>query len=220
MADVHSNKHALEAVLDDMDRIGVREVLCAGDIVGYGAFPNDCCREVRSRARRTVLGNHDLAALTGDSAGMNPYASAATAWTHGRLTMESKYLLRSLRLSERTTVSGLGIAMFHGSPRSPNDYLYEEQVGEGLLRSVGARLLVLGHTHVPYIVRTEAGVVLNPGSVGQPRDSDPRASYALVDTGSLECRMRRVEYPVEKAAEAITNAGLPKLLADRLHLGR
>jgi len=220
IADVHSNRHALEAVLEDVDRVGAREILCAGDIVGYGAFPNDCCREVRSRARHAVLGNHDLGALTGETSGMNPYASAATRWTHGRLTMESKYLLRSLRLSERATVGGLSIAMFHGSTRSPNEYLYEEQVDDGMLRSVGARLLVLGHTHVPYVVRVRTGIILNPGSVGQPRDGDRRASYALVDTASLECSVRRVEYPIEEAAEAITNAGLPRLLADRLSAGR
>lgn len=220
IADVHSNLHALRAVLEEISNAGAEGVACAGDIVGYGAHANDCCRLVKESAGQVVLGNHDISALSGNTSGMNPYAAQAARWTAGRLTLESKYFLRSRKHGERFSFGGVSVAMFHGSPKSPNEYVYEEHVTESMLRSSGADLLILGHTHVPFVVRLASGTVLNPGSVGQPRDGDPRASFALFDPHTRGCEVRRVEYPIKEAAEAIESAGLPKLLAERLYRGR
>ncbi len=221
ISDVHGNLHALRAVLDDLARTQESDlVVCAGDTVGYGAFPNECCREVKQISKQAVLGNHDRTALDGDTSEMNPYAARAALWTASQLDDASRQWLSSLAEGARFTLEGTRIAMFHGSPDSVDDYLYEEQTNESMLTKNGCGVMILGHTHVPFVKRFGSGIIVNPGSVGQPRDDDARASYALLETRSLACRIVRIDYDFEKAADSIRAAGLPGFLADRLLVGR
>ncbi len=220
ISDVHSNLQALEAVLRDIRAADVDYILCAGDIVGYGANPNECCNLVHREARQAVFGNHELAALTGDTIWMNKMAAEAAIWTGGVLNQESKDYLNQLEISARSENSGRTMVMYHGSVDSAIEYVYEEDASLDLFQRADADILILGHTHIPYVVRLERGLVVNPGSVGQPRDRDPRASYALVDPVQLTCELRRVRYNVEEAVESISAAGLPRFLAERLLMGR
>jgi len=220
IADVHSNLQALEAVLADIKSSGTEQILCAGDIIGYGANPNECCDLVRGATRLAVFGNHELATLTGDTIWMNKMAAEAAVWTSNTLDQRSRAYLEQLEIAARLEVSGRTIMMYHGSVDSAIEYVYEEEVSSDLLKRASADILILGHTHVPYVVRFEHGLVVNPGSVGQPRDRDTRASYAFVDPVHMTCELRRVRYKVEDAAESISAAGLPHFLAERLLMGR
>jgi putative phosphoesterase len=125
-----------------------------------------------------------------------------------------------LSTEARFKVAGLEVAMHHGSVESCTEYVFEEDATESMLTRARCGLLILGHTHAPYVRRFPSGLIVNPGSVGQPRDGDPRASYALLDTDSHECEILRLDYDIDKAASAIESAGLPRFLADRLSVGR
>lgn len=220
IADIHSNIHALEVVVRELDKIDHDLLLCAGDIVGYGANPNECCGKVRDLADLAVFGNHELAALTGDVIWMNPHAAKAAIWTSRKLTQESKEFLSQLELEAKVDADGEQCAMYHGSVRNAIQYVYEEDVDVSMLKSAECSLLILGHTHIPFAVRFPQGIAVNPGSVGQPRDGDPRASFAILDTKNLECEIKRVQYDTEGAWEAIVEAGLPDYLGERLLVGR
>lgn len=220
IADIHSNLHALRAVLDEVDRRGMDLLVCAGDTVGYGPFPNECCREVKHAADRIIAGNHDLSALTRDVGGMNPYAAEAALWTADALDAESSSLLKSLDGSARFEFAGKSFAVFHGSPRDPVEYVFEEDVREDTVEGVTQDFLILGHTHVPFVRRVGSVTVVNPGSVGQPRDGNPRASFAIIDTSASEVDIVRKPYDAGVAAEAIAEKGLPKALGERLLAGR
>jgi putative phosphoesterase len=219
LADVHSNLHALNAVLDEIDKLDIDKIVCAGDIVGYCAFPNECCAAIRERASEVVMGNHDLAALHTNDSGMNPFAARAVLWTAGRIEDKSKTYLGNLKHEARFSLGGKTLAMFHGSPTSIDEYVFEDKVTEELLGSVTADVLILGHTHVPCMMQLGGKQFVNPGSVGQPRDGDCRASFAILDTETMRCSVKRVNYDLDRAAEAIRTAGLPRFLADRLYRG-
>jgi len=219
ISDVHGNLHALRAVLEDVAQRDVDDVVCAGDVVGYGARPNECCRAVSELARQACLGNHDLAAIRADPSGMNPCAARAALWTSEHLDDDSKKYLEGLGESVRFRTKEMQWVVRHGSLGGIWEYLYEQDVDEGMLRDARAQVLVFGHTHVPYLKRFSLGIIINPGSVGQPRDGDPRASYSMLDVETLLCNNVRVEYDVEGAAEAILEAGLPEMLATRLSSG-
>jgi putative phosphoesterase len=195
-------------------------VVCAGDIVGYCANPNECAKIVKNMAGTAVLGNHDVSALTGDTTWMNPYAARASRWTSGALDEDSRAYLGSLKTEARLRLDGRRLAIYHGAVGSVTEYVYEEQAGEDMLERANADVLVLGHTHVPYAKKLRTGLVVNPGSVGQPRDGDPRASYAVLDLTAGTADIKRLDYDVEGAYDAIIAAGLPEMLAERLFMGR
>ena len=221
ISDVHSNIHALEVVLEYIDGISPDMVLCLGDTVGYCAHPNECCRRVRRVAERSVAGNHDRAAVSQDVHNMNPYAAAAAIWTANQLEEEVRVYLSSLPASESfDDGEGCIVGAFHGSDTDPDEYVYEEMVNGDILERCAADAIFLGHTHVPYRRSFATGVVGNPGSIGQPRDGDPRASFATFDTRSGQFEIFRVEYDTEAASQAILRAGLPMVLASRLAVGK
>lgn len=220
IADIHSNLNALEAVLARVREVGADAVLCAGDIVGYGARPNECCAMVRKVAAAAVYGNHEIAALTRDVIWMNPSAAKAALWTSRALDEGSRDFLLRLGLEARIQLGSRRVAVYHGSVDSAIEYVFEDQADEDLLARAKCDILVLGHTHVPFVRRFGGGLVVNPGSVGQPRDRDPRASFALLDPDRVECTVERVEYDVAVAMEDILDAGLPEFLAERLLMGR
>lgn len=223
ISDIHSNYDALQAVLS---AIGDYDALiCLGDLVGYGAQPNEVVSEIRSlRPKAIVMGNHDCAVSTGETSGFVPHAVHAVEWTRKNISPENLSYIASLRTEVTWTIDGAKVALAHGSPRDPlNEYIYPD-TAEFILRSLvedsGGTILLLGHTHVPFVRKFDSMLLGNPGGVGQPRDGDARASYAILEPFSEpEFQIHRVVYDVDAAARRIIAAGLPKLLADRLHLG-
>ncbi len=224
ISDVHSNLEALRAVLNETGKPDL--VINLGDLVGYGANPNEVIREIRNLEIETlhVRGNHDQASLTTETWNFNPHAARAILWTASQLTEENKQFLHQIPLKERTQLGKATAQMFHGSPRDPLDeYIFpwtDEQTLQQLLQISKANLLLLGHTHVPMSVQQSLGRILNPGAVGQSRDGDPRASYAEIEADEpISAEIKRVDYEVEVAAKKILDAGLPSMLAERLFLG-
>jgi predicted phosphodiesterase len=241
ISDIHANLPALETVLAAIEDSGADEIWCLGDAVGYGAHPNECLTLLAERCDVLLLGNHDLAALGEiDISTFSPSAAEAALWTRGQLAAESEAILRGLegRASGRRSEIGL----YHGSPRDPVwEYVIDEDLAEDCLDTQPERVSLIGHSHIAlYFTRVDEmsritaelapeGTVksigsgqwlLNPGSVGQPRDGDPRAAWMEIDLEASKALYRRLEYPVDDAAEAIRAAGLPPHLADRLHQGR
>ncbi len=241
LSDVHSNLPALEAVLAAIDAASVEEIWCLGDVVGYGAQPDACAETLRERCDVCLVGNHDLAALDRlDISSFSETAAAAVSWTRENAAPATLDFLRGL---EPTGVRG-GIGLFHASPRDPIwEYVLSTDQAEAGLDAQEQRVGLIGHSHVSlFFARAEdarpgdtqgaqAGDdallslergewLLNPGSVGQPRDGDPRAAWMELDTEQWVAHFHRVEYDVSTAAATILAAGLPSPLADRLEVGR
>ena len=224
LSDIHANLEALEKVLSNVPTYD--ELYCLGDLVGYGPNPNEVVEALRARKPTIVLtGNHDYAVVTGDSSGFVDYAAKAIQWTRNRVTRENLAYLRSLQPSAKKTVANHILAMFHGSPRDPlNEYIFPgtpTPILKELLKLSGGDVLLQGHTHVPMYFRNGHAVLLNPGSVGQPRDGDARASYMIIDVDEDKVvhKIRRVQYEIDKTSKGILENGLPSFLAERLHMG-
>lgn len=233
VSDIHSNHAALQAVLDDADPWD--ECVCAGDTVGYGPDPNECVGTVRENGFRCIVGNHDHEAITGDTSRLegapgefrfNPRAARAIVINRDLLTPDSRAFLEALPSSLRLSIDGVNIAVYHGSPRAPlKEYVMPDEArlkAVQIIAEAGSDLLILGHTHKPYAIEHGDSLLLNPGSVGQPRDGDPRASYALVDIAGrkISSRIRRVEYDIERTQDRMRGLSLPESLATRLRVGR
>ena len=241
LSDIHANQPALEAVLAAVDEAGVEEIWCLGDVVGYGAQPDACAELVRERCDLCLVGNHDLAVLGGlDITSFSETASAAVEWTLGAASEGTFEFLRGLE----PAASREGIGLFHGSPRDPIwEYVLSTDQAEAGLEAQEERIGLIGHSHVSLFFSRPATAgrgttqgaqagdgaflglesgewLLNPGSVGQPRDGDPRAAWLELDTEELTANFHRVPYDVALAAETILAAGLPSQLAERLGVGR
>ncbi len=219
LADIHANLPALEAVLRDVDALNVDQIWVAGDMVGYNPWPNEVLKILKERKVRAIRGNHDRAALTGDTSWFNDVAAAAIRWTRIVLTPASVGYLKLLEDRTRATVPEGVMAMYHGSPRNDDEYVLPWAVDEAIVRMARANFLILGHTHVPMAFTTHTGVLVNPGSVGQPRDRDPRAAWALLDTYTRGVLQRRVTYDIGAVVAEIRKAGLPDELGQRLPWG-
>jgi len=222
ISDIHSNLAAFRAVLSDMPKVD--EILCAGDLVGYGAEPNEVLKLARAKEIKAVMGNHDQAAVTKDVRGLNDRAATAALWTATRLTRENLDYLASLPPRLELKLEGQRVFVVHGSPRDPfNEYVFPDFSHRDMAEAVKgaeADVVVLGHTHILMRRMVLGKNIFNPGSVGQPRDRDPRASYAVIDFDEeVEISFRRVEYDIEATAEKIKAAGLPEELATRLFFG-
>jgi putative phosphoesterase len=198
----------------------VDAILHAGDVVGYNPFPNEVIALLKSRGVRSIRGNHDRAVVTGDTTWFNPYAAAAVEWTRRELAEAAMGYLRSLPPSLEVEAEGLRVRLVHGSPRDEDEYVFPHEATPRLLEEAGCDVLIMGHTHVPYVMETPRGLVANAGSVGQPRDGDPRAAWILLDTDGLRAEVHRVTYDVSLVYEEIMKRGLPQMLADRLLVGR
>ncbi len=213
ISDVHGNRVALAAVLSDMPAVDL--LVCAGDVVGYNPWPAECVEEIRSREIPTVMGNHDRAVVEGSGFWGNEMADAGVQYAIDRLAESQREWLAGL--PERLTVADGRVKLVHGHPDDPDRYTYPESFSASMLGD--EELLVLGHTHVQGHRLTGEGIVCNPGSVGQPRDGDPRAAYAVVDLGTESVEERRVEYDVDAVVEAIEEVGLPTRTGERLSRG-
>ena len=223
ISDVHSNLEALDAVLAQVGE-GTK-VYCLGDIVGYGASPNEVVTRLRERGAECIAGNHDDAVLAGRAPGFSPRAAQAVAWTARNVSPENLRVLASLPRNRTVSVDGRTVYMAHGSPDDNlGEYVYPETHSDLFgfyLRRLRADAVALGHTHVPFVWsegRGGRGTVFNPGSVGQPRSGDRRASFAsvVIDGGGISVELRRVEYDAEGAARRVVEAGLPASLAAQL----
>ncbi|HHS51086.1 MAG TPA: metallophosphoesterase [candidate division Zixibacteria bacterium] len=231
LSDIHGNLPALEAVLDDA-RTVADEIVCLGDIVGYGASPVECIELIRATASLVVAGNHDYGAV-----GRHPlskfssFARAVIEWTSAQIGADNKEWLSSLKLVS----SRAGAKFVHSSPLSPESWHYIRMNldVDALFEAFAERVCFVGHTHEPavwdmsgnampasdFAMSRERRYIVDVGSVGQPRDEDPRACYVVFDIEEQNIEFRRVEYDIESAVKAIENAGLPDNLAVRLRFG-
>ncbi len=237
ISDVHGNLPALEAVLAAIEQEGTSELWCLGDLVGYNADPEACTRTVIELAEICLAGNHDL--VVNGSVDMSVFAldaGIAARWAAAVLSEEALEMLRALRPSGRRQ----GVVMHHASPRDPVwEYVIDGRTAQQCLEVQDAEICLIGHSHVPlaYTPGVEGRAtgghmppsqleladgrwLLNPGSVGQPRDNDPRAAYLVLDLDAMTSTWRRVDYPIARAQQAIIDAGLPPTLASRLAEGR
>jgi diadenosine tetraphosphatase ApaH/serine/threonine PP2A family protein phosphatase len=241
ISDIHANLPACEAVLAATEIAAVDETWSLGDTVGYGAEPDECADLVRERCDLCLVGNHDLAVLGAlDIGAFSEAAAAAVAWTREHVAERTLAMLRELEpAGERE-----GVGLFHASPRDPVwEYVLSAEQADACLDVQPGRIALIGHSHVSlFFVRADSGEgdkeirgaqssddtlldlaagswLINPGSVGQPRDGDPRAAWLELDTEEQTARFHRVPYDVERAAASIESAGLPRRLADRLKVG-
>ncbi|ALV63352.1 hypothetical protein ADU37_CDS16530 [Thermococcus sp. 2319x1] len=225
ISDIHSNLEALEAVWKRVKKADV--VFCMGDLVGYGANPNEVVEffreEMEKREIICVRGNHDNAVAFGITWGFNPYAREAIRWHERVMSGENIEFLRRLPVRQFFRTEEEDFLIIHGSPRAPLDeYLFpwlpDSEFVE-VLKYFREKNLVVGHTHMQMLKEIGERRIINPGGVGQPRDGDWRAAYAFVDTESNEVIFERIEYDVDTAARKIIEAGLPRFLAYRLYGG-
>jgi diadenosine tetraphosphatase ApaH/serine/threonine PP2A family protein phosphatase len=235
LSDIHANLAALDAVRADLPAVDETWVL--GDIVGYGPQPNEVIVALQEMGARSVLGNHDAAAIgTIDTAWFNPDAARAIEWTTGVIDENARAYMATLpevRTEGRITA-------VHGSPRDPLwEYIVGSEVAAANLPAFATSVCLHGHTHVPVVFRSDDGrpaavpavpgdpvsiragrSLVNPGSVGQPRDGNPAASYLVLDTDADTVEFRRVAYDIDATQKAMHHAGLPPRLAERLSYGR
>jgi diadenosine tetraphosphatase ApaH/serine/threonine PP2A family protein phosphatase len=227
ISDIHGNLPALEAVLEHLAGLGVGRTVCLGDTVGYGPFPNECVEIVRDRCALIMKGNHD-SGVTGELEldHFNQFGRSAITWTQKSVTAESLAFLRNLPLS----ASENGCTLAHATPHDPSSwqYILSWKDAKECFESFATPLAFIGHTHSPVIIgedgkinhfRKDCRFLTNVGSVGQPRDGNPKASFCMVDTTAWKLEIVRVEYDIEAAAEASLKARLPDFLAQRLFLG-
>ena len=235
ISDVHSNIEALGAVLEDVRRRGIGRILFLGDAVGYGPSPNECVELLKEVCEVMLAGNHDRA-VTGDTPieYFNENARAAVLWTRGRMSPENIALLRSLDIIKILEPDGL--CLVHSTPRRPEAWHYIITLADAEVnfRYFEQKVCLLGHSHTPFIVeKTPAGelvlhrervrfsvssrYIINAGSVGQPRDRDPRAAYAVLTPDGAE--IVRVDYDIGETQRKMREAGLPAFLIERLGEG-
>jgi len=233
--DIHANIEALDAVLKALDKERCDQLVCLGDIIGYGANPKECLDKVRSRGIITVAGNHDLAASGKfDIGAFNAAAREAILYSVSKLTASDQEFLSSLPLTKDMEE----FFVVHASPLKPEnfDYIFSVQQAEDAFEAATLPLTFIGHSHVPVVFFQDPGVtdftyasefymrrrrkiIFNCGSVGQPRDGDPAACYVIFDSNIAKIRLERIPYDVDSAAKKIINAGLPLVLAERLYKG-
>ncbi len=233
--DIHANLHALETVLADSRRRNCTHFVCMGDVVGYNAFPGQCVKIIRELDCPVVKGNHDeQASLLGEQEGFNPLAEEAISWTRNQLNESDKDWLRSLRLQRQVR----DFTIVHATLDTPHKwgYVFNQLDAAASFNYQHTTVCFIGHTHAPKAYIRDGSVrtlqleslqiqqgkkyLINVGSVGQPRDGDPRAAYCIYDTNTNTVELVRLDYDIAGAQKANMDAGLPKRLADRLAAGR
>jgi putative phosphoesterase len=229
ITDIHGNLAALEATLAWIDAEGIQRIYCGGDLVGYGAYPNEVCALIAARGIPTIYGNYDYAIARDledcGCAYVNQHdrelGQLSVAWTLEHTEQPAKDFMRDLPFDLRFQVGQTDVHLVHGSPRKVNEYLFEEKPAslyERLAAAESAATLVFGHTHKPWVHEYGGVLFVNCGSVGKPKDGDPRAGFAILEDvgGTLAVMIQRVEYDAETAARDVAAAGLPSEYADKL----
>ena len=231
ITDIHANLPALEAVLEAIEWTDVDAVYCGGDLVGYGPHPNAVCRLIEERGIPTIYGNYDYAiARDLDDCGCayrdqhdRELGQLSVAWTLEHTDPHSKAFMRDLPFDLRFNLGGRRVRLVHGSPRKVNEYLFADKPArtfERIAAGADCDVLVFGHTHQPWVAEYGDVLFVNCGSVGKPKDGDPRASYAVleVESGEMVADIDRVEYDVAAVAREVEDAGLPGEYAEKLVL--
>lgn len=237
ISDIHSNLEALQAVIKDIKKRRIKRIFCLGDLVGYGANPNECIDMCMSEAKIIVAGNHDWAAVEKtDISVFNPIAAEAIRWTQKQLSKKHTGNLKCLKLTNGNDE----IFLVHASPSKPEqwEYLFSMEEAKHQFKFFKTQVCFVGHTHVPSVIFQDANgytdfisdnpfpliqnrrYIINTGSTGQPRDLDPRASYAIYDGNCRAVEIVRLDYNIPLAQQKIIDVGLPEVLADRLLAGR
>lgn len=235
ISDIHGNHEALAAALDFLDKQKIDKYLCLGDVVGYGAEPSRCLKRVMELGCDMIAGNHDFAAVGKISVDyFNIFAKESTLWTQEHISAEEKALLAAQPLVRDYA----GFTLVHGALYMPQAFDYIQTIIDALysFRELTEQILFIGHSHVPItFIETDSisfsvnetitieknkRYIINIGSVGQPRDEDPRSCFAVYDTDAKIARICRAEYDIEAAAKKIIAAGLPEINAERLKIGR
>lgn len=231
ITDIHGNMPALQAALQRIDELGIERVFCGGDLVGYGPQPNEVCALVAEREIPTIYGNYDYA-IGRDledcgCAYITPHdrelGQQSVVWTLEHTDQRSKDFMRELPFDLRFNVGETSVHLVHGSPRKVNEYLFEDKPAslyERLAAAESADMLVFGHTHKPWDHEYGGVRFVNCGSVGKPKDGDPRGAFAVLDasSGRLEVTIERVVYDAEAVAAEVREVGLPDEFADKLTL--
>jgi putative phosphoesterase len=231
ISDIHANLHALEAVWDDIEERSPDAVYCLGDLVGYGAYPNETIALIRDRSIPTIMGNydegvgfglHDCGCVYKDPI-QDQLGKQSLEWTKANTTEENKDYLQSLPMQIRLEQGSPKIMLVHGSPRKINEYLYEdrpEATFDRIAKVAGTDILLFGHTHLPYEKHVLGTTFVNCGSVGKPKDGIPDAGYVILSAGAnTTVEFVRVPYDVNAAANAIQVSGLPHEFAHMLFSG-
>ncbi|MGF1573984.1 MAG: metallophosphoesterase family protein [Sumerlaeia bacterium] len=236
-SDIHANYHALEAVLEAIENEKVDMTVCCGDVVGYGARPNECVEEIRKRNIPVIAGNHDHACLLlTDISNFNDIAKAAVLWTKEVLKEENISFLRQMALTIADEANN--IFYVHASPKDPGEWNYILTMGEARtnFNYFTEQICFIGHSHQPFIIENDQGnltcpdeprislqpnrrYLINVGSIGQPRDHNPDACYVICDLEEKKLEIKRLTYDLMGAQKAIIEAGLPRELAERLAHG-
>lgn len=237
ISDIHGNLHALEATLQELERVGCDHIVCCGDLVGYGARPNEVVDLIRSRNIPCIAGNHDHAALLmTDISFFNEVAKAAVLWTKKVLTEDNVQFLREMPMS--LTDEAHDIYYVHASPKEPGEWNYIITMGDARVNFgyFQQKVCFVGHSHQPFIIENDGGnlqcsnkpeigvqgerrYLVNVGSVGQPRDRRAKACCVVYDFEASTIEIKRVAYDIAGAQRAIIEAGLPRELAERLEHG-
>jgi putative phosphoesterase len=229
-SDIHGNLPALDAVLEHIRQGRFDAVYCLGDLVGYGASPNEVVDRIRQEGAPTIMGNYDDGVgYDRDECGCayrqedeRERGQRSLEWTKARTTPENKAFLRSLLPQVRFEADAKRVLLVHGSPRKMNEYLFEDRPlssFERLAASSNADVILFGHTHKPYTKLVDGVLFVNVGSVGKPKDGDWRACYATVDLAAPAAAFTRVEYDVQRAMAAVRQTDLPPQFADDLATG-
>lgn len=235
VADIHANLEAFEAVLKDIKRQKTDVIWCLGDIVGYGANPNECIEIIRANKIVSVMGNHEhVTSVVFKLDDYNPYAQDGISWTRSVLTKENRAYIANLPLKLMLE----NFTLIHGSPKHPFDYITSSWEAEQAIPYLKTPFCLVGHSHIPMVaifkdeskkiryVKNKDRIILsnsitfiNPGSVGQPRDGNPQASYMIYDSKLNSVTNHRIEYDIATARQKILDVGLPEWLGDRLIKG-
>jgi diadenosine tetraphosphatase ApaH/serine/threonine PP2A family protein phosphatase len=236
ISDIHGNLEALQAVLAFLNGEGIKDIICLGDIVGYGADPDECINLIRETTDHIIAGNHDWGAIgLTDTSFFNPVAKAAIEWTADTVTEDSKKFLVRLPL----TITRDDFLFVHGTPSSPEDWDYLFRAADALqeFKSFLQKACFIGHSHTPLMfardlkgmtfqvtyaeqrLEDDRRYIINVGSVGQPRDMDPDAAVGIYDRERKYFTLERIPYDIKTAQEKIIKAGLPAMLAERLGAG-
>jgi putative phosphoesterase len=230
ITDIHGNLPALEASLAAIEELAVDSVYCGGDLVGYGPRPNEVCALIEERGIPTIYGNYDYAIARDLEDCGCAYVTAhdrqlgqqSVAWTLAHTDQSSKDFMRDLPFDLRFELGSRRVRLVHGSPRKVNEYLFEDKPArtfERIAAGAACDVLVFGHTHKPWVHEYGRVLFVNCGSVGKPKDGDPRAAFGLLeldDTGTVRASIERVSYDAEAVAREVQAAGLPGEYAEKL----
>jgi putative phosphoesterase len=229
ITDIHANLPALEAALARIDELGIEQIYCGGDLVGYGPHPNEVCALIEERAIPTIYGNYDHAIARDledcGCAYITPHdrelGQCSVDWTLAHTGQTAKDYMRALPFDLHFPVGTTDVHLVHGSPRKVNEYLFEDKPA-GLYERLAAaetdRVLAFGHTHKPWVRRYGGVLFVNCGSVGKPKDGDPRGAFAILTAAAdgVQVTIERVDYDAAAVAREVAAAGLPEEFADKL----